>query len=202
MHTAHDLCTVVGQHTTHLLFHITGCTALGTISHNSCTQCQLRSDTSSSRIQIPNSRSRARPSRSASSHVGGGIIVSSTSKSSTESRYIGRGTRRAGAAVRHSRPFSVAGSVGFAMSRAHIACSVVCLEPNRLRHYPTAARSRHESTCTLISLWNAEPWANSTHTISFLIVRPRYNGALLLQPVEREAVPCVPGVGGTSPRIQ
>ena len=115
MHTA-VICAVAGQHTTHLLFHITGRTALGTISHNPCTQCQLRSDTSSSRIQIPNSRSRARPSRSTSPHVGGAIIVSSTGKSSTESRYVGRGIRRAGAAVCQSRPFAVAGSVGFAMS--------------------------------------------------------------------------------------
>src|SRR5260221_11195486 len=84
--------------------------------------------------------------------VGGGLIVSSrsTCKSFTESRDTGQGTMRVGAAFRQSRPSAVAGD-------AHIDRPVVGLEPNRLRHYPTAARSRHESTCALNSLHNAEP---------------------------------------------
>jgi len=71
-----------------------------------------------------------------------------------------------------------------------------------MTHYPTATCSRHELTCTLISVWNVKPQVNSAHTKSFLIIWLEFNALLLLQLVERKAVPCVFGVGGMSPRIQ
>jgi hypothetical protein len=79
VHTIWDMCAIVYQHTTQLSLYVNVRTTLGTISRNLCTRCPSLSDTFSSRTQIPNSRRRARPSRSTSTRIVGSVVVSSRS---------------------------------------------------------------------------------------------------------------------------